>query len=236
MPSTSIRGATFTPWACCFTNCYPRARADRESPRGGRGSASREAGLEDRATLSPVTDEPIRILRVIARLNVGGPALHVSYLTRELDKIGYETTLVAGLDRRERGLDGVGRRGARGRAGLPAGAAAGDLAAPGSRRRAPAPHADPGAPAGHPAHAHGEGRRGRAARGAARRARRGRRVVVHTFHGHVLRGYFGPAKTAAFRQARAATRAAQRRADRRLARRFATISSRSASRRRRRSP
>src|SRR5579884_984394 len=40
--------------------------------------------------------EPIRILRVIARLNVGGPALHVSYLTSELDKIGYETTLVAG--------------------------------------------------------------------------------------------------------------------------------------------
>src|SRR6476646_10451669 len=41
-------------------------------------------------------DEPIRVLRVIARLNVGGPALHVSYLTSELDKIGYETTLVTG--------------------------------------------------------------------------------------------------------------------------------------------
>ncbi len=26
------------------------------------------------------------------------------------------------------------------------------------------------------------------------------RVVVHTFHGHVLRGYFGPAKTEAFRR------------------------------------
>ena len=26
------------------------------------------------------------------------------------------------------------------------------------------------------------------------------KVVVHTFHGHVLRGYFGPAKTAAFRR------------------------------------
>ena len=42
------------------------------------------------------TDEPIRVLRVIARLNVGGPALHVSYLSSELDQIGYETTLVAG--------------------------------------------------------------------------------------------------------------------------------------------
>jgi hypothetical protein len=40
--------------------------------------------------------EPIRVLRLIARLNVGGPALHVSYLSSELDRIGYETMLVAG--------------------------------------------------------------------------------------------------------------------------------------------
>src|SRR5262245_47555333 len=46
----------------------------------------------------PVTDSarPVRVLRVIARLNVGGPALHVSYLTRGLAARGYETTLVAG--------------------------------------------------------------------------------------------------------------------------------------------
>jgi len=41
-------------------------------------------------------DRPIRVLRVIARLNGRRPALHVSYLSRELDRIGYETTLVAG--------------------------------------------------------------------------------------------------------------------------------------------
>ena len=41
-------------------------------------------------------EEPVRILRLIARLNVGGPALHVSYLSRELDELGYRTTLVAG--------------------------------------------------------------------------------------------------------------------------------------------
>ena len=41
-------------------------------------------------------DEPIRVLRVIARLNVGGPALHVSYLTEGLASRGYETTLAAG--------------------------------------------------------------------------------------------------------------------------------------------
>jgi hypothetical protein len=40
--------------------------------------------------------EPVRILRAIARLNVGGPALHVTYLTEGLDRRGYETTLVAG--------------------------------------------------------------------------------------------------------------------------------------------
>lgn len=36
--------------------------------------------------------DPVRILRVIARLDIGGPALHVSYLTFELDRIGHETT------------------------------------------------------------------------------------------------------------------------------------------------
>ena len=40
--------------------------------------------------------EPIRVLRVIARLNVGGPALHVAYLSAGLQERGYETTLVAG--------------------------------------------------------------------------------------------------------------------------------------------
>jgi hypothetical protein len=38
----------------------------------------------------------IKVLRVIARLNVGGPALHVSYLTQGLADRGYDTTLVAG--------------------------------------------------------------------------------------------------------------------------------------------
>ena len=41
-------------------------------------------------------ERPVKVLRVIARLNVGGPALHVSYLTRGLRDRGYETTLVAG--------------------------------------------------------------------------------------------------------------------------------------------
>src|SRR5256712_11126362 len=39
---------------------------------------------------------PVRVLRVIARLNMGGPALHVAYLSAGLKERGYETTLVAG--------------------------------------------------------------------------------------------------------------------------------------------
>src|SRR5256886_2113607 len=42
------------------------------------------------------SDQRIHILRVIARLNMGGPALHVAYLMEGLRKRGYDTTLVAG--------------------------------------------------------------------------------------------------------------------------------------------
>lgn len=40
--------------------------------------------------------EPIRILRIIARLNVGGPAIHVTLLTEKLDAPDYASTLVCG--------------------------------------------------------------------------------------------------------------------------------------------
>jgi glycosyltransferase involved in cell wall biosynthesis len=39
---------------------------------------------------------PIRILRIIARLNVGGPAIHVTLLTEKLSAPAYESTLVCG--------------------------------------------------------------------------------------------------------------------------------------------
>ena len=52
--------------------------------------------------------EPIKVLRVIARLNVGGPALHVAYLTEGLARRGYETTLVAGtITRGEESMSSV---------------------------------------------------------------------------------------------------------------------------------
>ena len=39
----------------------------------------------------------IRITRIIARLNIGGPALHVVNLSEGLDRSGaFQTTLIAG--------------------------------------------------------------------------------------------------------------------------------------------
>src|SRR5690242_7004834 len=40
---------------------------------------------------------PPRILRVITRLNVGGPSIHVVLLTRDLASKGYHTVLVSGM-------------------------------------------------------------------------------------------------------------------------------------------
>ncbi len=39
---------------------------------------------------------PIKVLRIIARLNVGGPALHCVLLSENLDKHGFETALITG--------------------------------------------------------------------------------------------------------------------------------------------
>jgi len=37
-----------------------------------------------------------RVVRVIARMNIGGPAIHVTELTSGLTRHGFETILVAG--------------------------------------------------------------------------------------------------------------------------------------------
>src|SRR5881398_2683702 len=44
----------------------------------------------------PASNPPIRVLRVIARMNLGGPAHHVALLSRGLDGRGYESLLVTG--------------------------------------------------------------------------------------------------------------------------------------------
>jgi glycosyltransferase involved in cell wall biosynthesis len=142
--------------------------------------------------------EPTKILRVIARLNMGGPALHVAYLTAGLRERGYDTTLVAGtLARGEdsmafvaEGLDvDVVSIPQLGREISPVRdlAATLRLAALIRRERPQILHT----------HTAKAGTVGRVAALLAGRARPP--IVVHTFHGHVLYGYFGPLRSRFFR-------------------------------------
>ena len=139
---------------------------------------------------------PVRVLRVIARLNVGGPTLHVTYLARGLAERGYETTLVAGdVGRGEESMafvaesEGVEvmRLAGLSRPLSPVhdAAAAWRLARVIRRVRPDVVHT-------HTAKAGVVGRVGALLSGV-------RPVIVHTFHGHVLRGYFGRAGTLLFR-------------------------------------
>src|SRR5258708_6269673 len=41
-------------------------------------------------------NSPTKVMRIIARLNVGGPALHTLLLSKNLTPKGFETTLVTG--------------------------------------------------------------------------------------------------------------------------------------------
>ena len=131
--------------------------------------------------------DPVRVLRIIARMNVGGPAWQSSVLTRGLAGHGYETRLLAGrVDKGEADfvalrdpdlpvvdIEGLGRSVRIG----------GDLRAFVSicreiRRFRP-----------HIVHTHTAkaGVLGRLAAFVNRVP-----VRVHTFHGHVLHGYFSP--------------------------------------------
>ena len=144
------------------------------------------------------TPEPIKVLRVIARLNVGGPALHVAYLTAGLADRGYETTLVAGtLARGEESMAAASEtRGVRIET-LPAlhreigplrdAQAIVRLARLIRKERPTILHT-------HTAKAGAVGRIAALLAGSARPP-----IVVHTFHGHVLHGYFNPLTTLAFR-------------------------------------
>ena len=140
----------------------------------------------------------IKVLRVIARLNVGGPALHVAYLTEGLAERGYDTTLVAGsLAHGEESMAHVAlRRGAR-VVTLPhlerQVSPLNDLLA--VRHLAKLIRTErPQILHTHTAKAGAVGRVAALLAGDARPP-----IVVHTFHGHVLRGYFNPLATLAFR-------------------------------------
>ncbi len=141
-----------------------------------------------------MTDSKIRIMRIIARLNVGGPAIHVTLLTEHLNNADFETQLVCGtieegegdmsyyaeahgvtpliVDELSRSLNPLR-----------------DIATIFKLyriMRAYKPHI---------VHTH-TAKAGFVGRWAAKLA--GVPVIVHTFHGHVFSGYFSPAKTRFF--------------------------------------
>lgn len=135
---------------------------------------------------------------MIARLNMGGPALHVAYLSTGLEERGYETTLVAGsLALGEESMSGVAERlGVR-------------IVTVPELHREISPLRDlrsvyhlaelirelrPQILHTHTAKAGAIGRLAALVAGDAAPP-----IVVHTFHGHVLRGYFGPLRSGFFR-------------------------------------
>jgi glycosyltransferase involved in cell wall biosynthesis len=147
----------------------------------------------------PTSDGPIRILRVIARLNMGGPAIHVANLAAGLETRGYHTTLVAGsLARGEDSMDFLAER-----LGIDV------VSVPELQREVSVLHDARSVrhmtalirrERPHILHTH-TAKAGAIARAAARLAGGARPpIVVHTFHGHVLKGYFGPTRTAFFRR------------------------------------
>jgi glycosyltransferase involved in cell wall biosynthesis len=146
-----------------------------------------------------VPDEPIRILRVIARLNMGGPAIHVANLAAGLETRGYHTTLVAGsLARGEDSMDFLAER-----LGVDV------VSVPELQREVSVLHDARSvrhmttlirSERPHILHTH-TAKAGAIARAAGLLAGDARPpIVVHTFHGHVLKGYFGPGRTAFFCQ------------------------------------
>jgi glycosyltransferase involved in cell wall biosynthesis len=137
------------------------------------------------------------VLRVIARLNMGGPAHHVGLLGSMLDRERYETLLLHGkVGAGEASLEDSVR--ARGVAlaevpGLrPEVRPHDDLRALASLVRA-IRRARPDIVHTHTAKAGMLGRLAAVLAGGARP------VIVHTYHGHVLEGYFDPLRTATYR-------------------------------------
>jgi len=135
-----------------------------------------------------------RVMRVIARLNIGGPAIHTILLTAGLDAARFESTLVTGVEEAYEGnmLDLAAQKGVQ------------PLVIPELGReinplkdwvtllklyrlfRDRRPHI---------VHTH-TAKAGTVGRMAARLA--GVPVIVHTFHGHVFHDYFGPLQTRVF--------------------------------------
>jgi glycosyltransferase involved in cell wall biosynthesis len=144
--------------------------------------------------------DPIRVLRIIARLNIGGPAIQAITLTRRMSERGYATTLVRGREEPDEGsMDYLARE-----LGVRPLLVTSIRRNPGwrdvlalfvlirilRRERPQIVHT----------HAAKAGALGRLAALVAFPRRRARPVLVHTYHGHSLTGYFSGRTASVFRR------------------------------------
>jgi glycosyltransferase involved in cell wall biosynthesis len=143
--------------------------------------------------------DPVGVVRIIARLNIGGPAIQAITLTRRLEERRYRTTLVRGLEEPDEGnmdnlADQLGVR-AELVATLRRNPSWRDLPALLSlvrilrRERPEIVHT----------HAAKGGTLGRVATLCAFPRRATRPILVHTYHGHSLTGYFSPRTAGVYR-------------------------------------
>ena len=142
----------------------------------------------------------LKVMRLIARLNIGGPAIHTTLLTERLNRDRFESLLVTGVEAENEGnmLDLMGTRGLQSELRPIVIPSLGREISPKNdlntlrevvrlmRREKP-----------HIVHTH-TAKAGFVGRMAARIARVP--IVVHTFHGNVFKGYFSPAKARLFIQ------------------------------------
>jgi glycosyltransferase involved in cell wall biosynthesis len=138
--------------------------------------------------------QPLRVLRAITRLNIGGPAIHVILLTRGLQNDRFRSVLVSGLEAPDEGSmrDLAVQYGVRPRALAELGR---EVSPPNDLRAVLKMYRLIRASRPHIVHTH-MAKAGTAGRVAARLA--GVPIVVHTYHGHTFHSYFGPAKTRLF--------------------------------------
>jgi glycosyltransferase involved in cell wall biosynthesis len=145
--------------------------------------------------------EPVRVVRIIARLNIGGPAIQAITLASKLEARGYRTTLVRGREAADEGamdfmadkLDvrPVLVRSLRRNPGWRDVPAFVSLTWIIARERPQIVHT----------HAAKAGTLGRLAALIAGIGRpRVRPILIHTFHGHSLTGYFPPRTAEAYRR------------------------------------
>src|SRR6185503_17654115 len=173
-PTASRRWAR--PARACSAACRRRCARTRSAahptsrPCAGASSSPRAATSRPSSpTCSPVPE----VLRIIARLNVGGPARHVLRLDAPLRRRGWRTVLATGCP----------------------GPGEGDLLDDARALRALRHLVRELRPDVVHAHTAKAGLLGRLAAGALSPAP----ARVHTFHGHVLAGYFGAGRSALWR-------------------------------------